>query len=590
MLPKMIPIITTKNGLIINGLVAEYKMKQKNLLKYSENLNDSTWTNTGSCVIEGNKIDPIGGTAAWLLNDNNATVNSGIKGNISVSLDSLTRTVTLYLKNIDAIETQITVAYNGGTGVAAYPTITWATLAIRNTGTNPYSLTNIGDGWYKFTYTLTNNNTNNNFYFTIYPGGWISGGANVGSIYVAFPQIELGDTSTAYEKTLDNQTLWNEKKSLYSVTNTIPNGDFSSSTGFTPANSTLSYADNTCFVTGNGGNARASIVRNDAGVLDISHVYYTRMKVKVTNSACAAIRISYDGSDTGANKLIATLSNPVQDTVYTLSCVGTPPADATGTFKVILDHGYADEATANGKVMEVQEWLCIDLTTMALDYTTVQADIMFPNWFGGTQSIWLPNYNGTLGSTENIDVNDPFLTGRSLSFDGGDYVKFPLLLNTENDYAIYLVINISDVVPISSEYYFGVGNSASNIQFMGLTRRTTGDLWFFLTDDSGSFMSAQLLATDVVDGIRLIKIQRQDNCVSIKDIGSSIQVVSEITIGVSSFNQMSLGCVLRTTAISYLNQPEYYALFYNRATTDKEDKQTYKYIKNELVKVGVQLG
>lgn len=93
------------------------------------------------------------------------------------------------------------------------------------------------------------------------------------------------------------------------------------------------------------------------------HKIYTRAKCKVTNSVCSKIEIFLTGT-TGTYTAAATQNNPVQDTVYTVSGIGTENADFTGRLRVVFSHHYADASTANGKIMTIEEPIAIDLTEL----------------------------------------------------------------------------------------------------------------------------------------------------------------------------------------------------------------------------------
>ncbi|HSQ88111.1 hypothetical protein, partial [Romboutsia sp.] len=92
--------------------------------------------------------------------------------------------------------------------------------------------------------------------------------------------------------------------------------------------------------------------------------YYFKARVRVTNSSCQSIIVRYDGTTTGTDKDVYSISSPVQNQWYDISVIATPPTDATGNLRTLLRHQYIDATTANGKVMEVQNVMTLDLTAL----------------------------------------------------------------------------------------------------------------------------------------------------------------------------------------------------------------------------------
>jgi hypothetical protein len=178
-----------------------------------------------------------------------------------------------------------------------------------------------------------------------------------------------------------------------SVTNLITNGNFAKgTTGWIAGGSTVSVASNTLTVTGNGSTTLPQVGKNIASSL-FSHIFYIISKVRVTNSSCIAL--SYDLQEyTGTTYVkshTATIQNsPVSGTYYNASARIALSSSGFDTLWLRIVNSYADTATANGKVMEVQNVMAIDLlTTFGLgnEPTTAQCDSMFATWFDGTTVI-----------------------------------------------------------------------------------------------------------------------------------------------------------------------------------------------------------
>lgn len=176
------------------------------------------------------------------------------------------------------------------------------------------------------------------------------------------------------------------------LTNIVTNGNFANgTTGWTALQSTINANDNVLSITGSG-----------VGVSPLSSEFtstpwangkkiYLRAEARVTNSVCSQIQANLRHS-TG-NQLSAVTASPVQNQWYTVSGVGTSGV-ATENIEIRLVHVYASAATANGKVMEVQGVLAIDLTAIfgaGNEPTSAQMDRWFTvfniSWFNTTRQI-----------------------------------------------------------------------------------------------------------------------------------------------------------------------------------------------------------
>lgn len=178
------------------------------------------------------------------------------------------------------------------------------------------------------------------------------------------------------------------------LTNFVTNGNFVDTTGWSAYYATLTAASNILSVTGNGANADPRVYQGTSVPAISGKKIYYRTKAKVTNANCTSILIYLtDGANTVTGASVA-VNNPIQNTVYTLSGVISVGAGLTGNIRVWVRNYYADAATANGKVMEVQEVIAIDLTAIfgaGLEPTAAQMtrwlDIFSAGWFNTTKAI-----------------------------------------------------------------------------------------------------------------------------------------------------------------------------------------------------------
>jgi hypothetical protein len=151
------------------------------------------------------------------------------------------------------------------------------------------------------------------------------------------------------------------------------------------------------------------------------------------------------------------------------------------------------------------------------------------------------------------------------------------------------VANVGASEPSARETYFSMGRSTSDIGFLYLFRETDGSLNFRSNNDANVDASVLVLSTNVLSGIRLITVRRQGIILTLKDVSSGKKVASALPSNPITLNQIALGSLLRIFTNFYLNQPEYFAAFFQRATTDAEDRQMYRYIKRLLSKRGVTI-
>lgn len=132
--------------------------------------------------------------------------------------------------------------------------------------------------------------------------------------------------------------------------NSLGNAGFSDgTTGWVATNSTNLVTNKILSNTGDG-SAIFPLVDNSLGfnfVLNDKWFFYSKIRVTNTDSSLIAMQVRY----TGGSILSKSQSNPTQNTFYELYGIATA---ITGTSAIIrLYHQYADSATANGKVMEI---------------------------------------------------------------------------------------------------------------------------------------------------------------------------------------------------------------------------------------------
>jgi len=177
------------------------------------------------------------------------------------------------------------------------------------------------------------------------------------------------------------------------LTNFITNPNFADTTGWAGANGGVIAAENNIMtITGNG-----TTTNPRAAQVTIPYVSGKKILVgykgMVNNSICLSMRVR--ALATGMTAQTATLkSTPTINTEYRNYTVLTLGAGGSGNVTIDMDHSYSSAANANGKVMSVQEFLGIDLTTVfgaGLEPTAAQIDrwlaIFSAGWFATTKAI-----------------------------------------------------------------------------------------------------------------------------------------------------------------------------------------------------------
>lgn len=155
-------------------------------------------------------------------------------------------------------------------------------------------------------------------------------------------------TSTV-RNTLKNNSL------ILSYKNLINNGDFYNGIiGWSTGQSTISASSGTLTCTANGAGISGYFYTNVSDTNNTGRKYYIRLKFRVTNNVCTTIRAHIGGT------LGIIQSSPTINQWYTSSSIITGVSSSP---YLTVYHYYADASTANGKIMEIQEVMCIDLTS-----------------------------------------------------------------------------------------------------------------------------------------------------------------------------------------------------------------------------------
>lgn len=166
------------------------------------------------------------------------------------------------------------------------------------------------------------------------------------------------------------------------------NGNFANgTTGWTAIFATASVTNNKLSLTGDGTSA-SFLTRQNTKPTTLNNKYFVKAKARVLDANCQSINLRVNGTD------VKVVNTPVANTWYELTALVT----GTGT-SIYLDEiraYYADAITANGKTMEIQEVVIIDLTTQAdteTDLTKLSQKYSFVDGTKSTLSVGLKSVN-----------------------------------------------------------------------------------------------------------------------------------------------------------------------------------------------------
>jgi hypothetical protein len=163
-----------------------------NLLLRSEEL-ETTWSGVATTVTPNSNTAPNGTLTADTLTDTNAAGDAYLRQSIANPLNSAIYTGSIYLKQGTTATTRVSLTFFGATTVNRDATVTWSS------NTSDYgTLTSVGNGWYRLSFSETNNASGNtSLLFTIRASGDVTG-AETGTVFAWGAQLEQASTVGEY--------------------------------------------------------------------------------------------------------------------------------------------------------------------------------------------------------------------------------------------------------------------------------------------------------------------------------------------------------------------------------------------------------
>ena len=525
--------------LIQNGLVAHYApIRQRNLLKWSEDFSNGAWSKGANTVLTGGQVDYLGGNNAFRLELP------------MVSTTSITQI---------AIPTIVGKTYTFSVWVKSASNKPQFCLYLNIDVKSILTATN---EWVRYSLTFTATSTSHSLAINNYDDFFAS------DIYIWGAQLELSPSATTYQRTTDLQTVWNQKQENMSVTNIVTNGNFASGTsGWISDLSTISITNNIATLKAT---ARYGGIQQAKSYTPLTHKFYARAFVRA-DSNLVSLRI-YD------NVVFATRTHSGSGNFELLSTILT--CSNGNIIKVYTN----DDRTSGWTDVQIKEVMMFNLTSLfgaGNEPTQQQCDEMFSSWFDGSIRMNLNRYNGMLGSTSAVDTNDPTYDGTGLSFGGDDYVGIPttgmdnegticlvgkmrsLVLNTFNmflghqntDNRLYL-----SIYQVNRNYTIGVANTIINTNILGKINSNDYLAFSWKSGIVKFYINGILVFTGVYTG--------------------TITYMPTMLIGAEN----SIG-----NAVYFSDCIINYFMSYKRALTDTEIVQNYNVIRQECARLGVIL-
>lgn len=163
-----------------------------------------------------------------------------------------------------------------------------------------------------------------------------------------------------------NFQLQGEGGEIPKLPNLIYNGNFKDTSGWGVGNAiSFSTNYNLLSVTGGSTNNRVYAFNNNNANTwpypgGVGKKIWVQVRVRVTNSVCSSLAVYVSNSANNASPNLPYINSPVESAWYTLRGIITLNFD--DTYKLYIRSWYADEASANGKIMHIKDVMLFDLT------------------------------------------------------------------------------------------------------------------------------------------------------------------------------------------------------------------------------------
>ena len=188
--------------LACNGLLIEEA--RTNLLTYSEQFDNAAWTKFRSSVTANAAVAPDGTTTADKLVEDNTASNTHYLQQSASATNGATYTLSVYAKAAERTQCKL-VLYGASEVYGAVFDLSAGTLAAQS-GTGSYTISSVGNGWYRVTITaVCNATTCYGLYYTASGNTATYTGDGTSGLYIWGTQLEAGAFPTSYIPTVASQ-------------------------------------------------------------------------------------------------------------------------------------------------------------------------------------------------------------------------------------------------------------------------------------------------------------------------------------------------------------------------------------------------
>ena len=137
------------------------------------------------------------------------------------------------------------------------------------------------------------------------------------------------------------------------VHNSNENDDIQTLDGYSAFASSNSLANQILTNITDGSQASGQVLKNTTLLNANGYDIFIKARARVTNSNCLVLRLDVDGTGGVQEAIGIVINNPVQNQWYYFYEKISPTTFNNGLLRLIFTHNYADGATANGKIMEI---------------------------------------------------------------------------------------------------------------------------------------------------------------------------------------------------------------------------------------------
>lgn len=534
-------------GLVRNGLVAEYRFDEsKNLLKYSQQFDNAAWTKTDCAIAANDTAAPDGTTTA-----DKVTLTVGAAQSIAgtytvVAATTYTFSIWVKLGTATALKYAIYDVSNSGDIVAATSysaTTSWARYAI--TFTTPAGCTSVSIRPVKDS--AQDNGTT----------AWIWGA-----------QLEAGSVARTYYPTTDKQLLMDYSRPrknllLPNQANACEDGtiDGHGATGATVSVESTIYWQ---------GSKSLKVVTNNAAADEGYYTYPYIFNLLPSTTYTATVRVR------GSGTIRLQLSERKDDTTV----VGTTTSSTYTLSDEWQEVSISRTLGASGRCAIIR------ITTPTKQAATFYVDGLQLEE-GSTATAWeAPPNIGICGSTTGSDTNDPTYTGEGASFTTDDYIACPNISTINTTITVFYTSQITTANGGGTLFSFTSGATTfGGIMFSAGTSAWDDEVITYFNHGGKTAYRAGTIAA----GWHILVTRWNGTKYDLILDGVNLATSTDGTPApVTNGTAYKIGA--RSSPAVYLSGVVAFHAVYNRSISNVEESQNRAYLKSYLLRErGIQL-